>query len=281
MNSSLIAQPRRLPVVVSLVRHETIPSYIRRLAAANHLNPNGLIRYINAARDGRLEVLEAMTGHRTDRLDDVLVTNFHPWLHRRQEACHRCAGRRGITVPVHLAAPVDHTVCHRHERWLPGSSNPGDQHQCRLHDLREVLIAQRHHRQLVRDHGVDQATAAYTAAEHVTQRWAHRGDWPQHRNQRLQQALGAGSWRIDPAHPLITMVNYPETIALAHVLANPYWTRRAISDNPDEIAAFHAEVGRRLHIPYLPYTGIDPLLQWQARARAIRHHAEIAQVQRD
>src|ERR1700733_11968482 len=52
---------------------------------------------------------------------------------------------------------------------------------------------------------------------YITQRWTHRGDWAQHRDRRLRHFLDP-AW-ISAAHPLITMVNYPETIALARLLA--------------------------------------------------------------
>lgn len=272
-------RPRRLPVTVALVRHETIGSYLHRLARANHLKPNALTRYVNAADDNRFEVLEALTGHRAERLDDLLVTSIHPRRHRRQEACRRCAAQSDILTPVHLAAPVHHTVCRSHKRWLTDDAGTDDGRQYPLHDLPEILRAQRRHRRLVRDHGVDQAADAVAAAEHITQRWTHRGNWPRHRNRRLQQILGPGDWRIDPAHPLVTMINYPETVALARLLADPHWTQFATSDDLDAIAAFHAEVGTRLHIPYQPHTGYDPLLHWQARVRAIRQYTAIPHLQ--
>jgi hypothetical protein len=280
MTYPLIDQPRRLPVTIPLVRDETIHSYLHRLAGANHLRATDLASYLDApARTSgphRFDRLAAMTGHPADRLRDMLAPAIHP--RHQREACRRCTAQRGIRTSVHLAAPTYRPTCHRHRRWLPDDYHP-DQQQYDLRDLPEVLIAQRHHIRLVREHGVDQAAGLVNHAGYITQRWTYRGDWAQHRDRRLRRFLDPDRWWISAAQPLITMVNYPETIALARLLANPRWTQQAISDDPAANASFYAEVSRRLNITYEPHTTHDPLLGWQQHARAARRYPEIVQLQ--
>ena len=274
-------RPRRLPVTIPLVRDETIHSYLHRLASANHLHADDLTSYLDTpsrtSGPHRFDRLAAMTGHPLDRLRDMLATATHPRHQRQREACHRCTAQHGIRTSVHLAAPTYRTTCRRHRRWLPDSYHYPDWQQYDLRDLPEVLTAQRQHIQLVRQHGIDKATKLVGHATYITQRWTHRGDWTQHRDRRLRRFLDPNRWWISETHPLIIMVNYPETITLATILGTPRWTELAISHDPAAITSFYAEVSRRLNITYQPYTAYDPLLGWQQHARATHRYPEIAQ----
>lgn len=272
--------PCRLPVTICLVRHETSGSYLARIARANHLDTRELTSYLDApARTSgphRFDRLAALTGHPVDRLRDMLATSVHPRRQHRHEACRCCTAQHGIRTTVHLAAPTHRTACRRHRRWLPAGYWPAQQ-QYDLRDAPEILTAQRRHTRLVHEHG-DHATGFVRQAAHITERWTHRGDWPEHRNRRLQRLLDPNQCWISETHPLITMANYPETIALARLLAAPRWTQLAISDDHADITRFHAEVSRRLDITYHPYASHDPLLDWQQHTRALRSHPEIAQL---
>lgn len=271
----------RLPVPIRLVRHEIVESYLTRLARANHLDPSELTDYLDASGNPcgshRFDRLAAVTGHPAERLHAMLATTVHPGQHRRREACHRCLAQHGIPTTVQLAAPTHHTICRRHRRWLPDSNNrPGQQYD--LSGLPEIVAAQRQHARLVTHHE-DQAAGFVTDAEHIIRRWTRYGHWPKHRHRRLWHILGPErSWIVE-TDPAVTMANYPETIALARLLANPCWFQHAISDGPADTARFHAEVGRRLDIHYRPYSVNDPLLDWQRHARTL--NPEMAQLSPD
>lgn len=228
-------RPRRLPVAVPLVRDEMIDSYLRRVAGANHLDTRDLTSYLDAPAGARgphrFERLAAMTGHHIDRLRDMLATAVHPRHQHQREACHRCTARRGIHTSVQLVAPTYITTCPRHRRWLPAGYYPSGA-QYDLADLPEILTAQRRHLQLIREHGIDEAAGFVSYSRHITDRWTHRRDWAQHRERRLSRFLDPTTTWVSQAHPLIEMVNYPETVALARIFATPRWTEQAISTDP-------------------------------------------------
>ncbi len=276
MNAELINRPRRLPMTVPLVRDETLNSYLARLAAANHLHHGELTDYLNGPAHRptghRLDRLGAMTGHPPSRLHDVLAITASR--RQRRQACRRCTAARGIRSTVHLAAPAHHPLCRRHRRWLPDEYFPGV-HQYDLREVPEILTAHRRHLRLVHHHGPHAADTVADAA-YITQNWARRGDWPQHRNRRLRRYLDPDQHWISNLHPLITMVNYPETIALAQLLATPPSAQLAISDDPADVARFNAHVRHRLRIPYQPYTVHDPLISWQHRTRTL--HREMRNI---
>jgi hypothetical protein len=73
------------------------------------------------------------------------------------------------------------------------------------------------------------------------------------------------------------MLNYPETVTLAGLLASEYWSTLASSRRRQDRDRFGAEVARRLQIPYCPRSVGEPLVDWQegeALARRRRAHEE-------
>lgn len=266
MAHSVTDYPRKLPVAVPLVRDETSRSYLSRLARANHLHPDKLARYLDLHEPHRSERLAVITGHSVERLRTMLANTDRLDSRQERHACRRCTARRGIHAPVRIAAPTYLCVCLRHQRWLPEDGATHQQYD--LRELPEMLTAQRHHLRLARQHGIVNTARLVDDAKRITQGWTRRREWGQHRNRRLRCLLDPDKWWIHEEHPLMIMANYPETIALARLLATPRWTQPAISEDPDTVAGFYAEVSRRLNLTYWPGGGTDPLQLWRQRSRA-------------
>jgi len=163
-----------LPIALPPVHHETLGSYLARLADANRLKPSTLPALLSEARhlqrDGdhtrhwhphAIDDLAALTGRpATTLLHALPALREHPnppqaitetTEHRIRPACRDCMAARGIHgLVIQRAAHHDH-VCLRHRRWLPA----GDQY--RLDALPEVMRANIRHRRLAR-----RADAPYT-----------------------------------------------------------------------------------------------------------------------
>lgn len=280
-------QARRLPVNVPLVRAETIDSYLARLARANHLSLRDFRAHLGLppTRNGRVDSdrLSVMTGHQPDRLSEMIVGSG-PWSGRgrvsplpaSRAACRRCTAARGIRGDVHRVT-ADLRVCRPHRRWL-GALGDGQSEQYDLSRLPEVVHAQRRHHRLLHRHGRDAGRTALFWATHISDRWTERGDWDQHRLRRQQRYLTAFPHHVDATDTLAPMLNYPETVTLAGLLASEHWSTLASSRRRQDRNRFDAEVARRLHIPYRSDAVGEPLVDWQegealARRRRAHEHA--------
>lgn len=272
---------RRLPVSVPPFPAEALDSYLARVAAGNHLPVDRLREHLRDPnhRPGTGPVLPARlaaaVGHPVEALRRTL-----PELHDRTKsgwdypghlldrfhdvprpACGACAAARGITRPVNHWAPAHRTVCLRHQRW----TGPTVRHltdQCHLAGVPEVLTAARRHRNLVRRHGHLRLTAAYRDAEGITLQWAQRREFGRHRDRRLD-VLAPGQHIVFLRDPVIHAAIYPDTVALASLLASPHWLTAAASPDGGERQRFLAEAARRLDLPeYTPYGFHEPLHHW-------------------
>lgn len=108
---------------------ETISSYMRGLAAVNHLAEDDLADTVAVERWTSVAVvmrrftagnLAAVTGHSAEKLTRALPELAQPQhrfsAHRVIQACPRCRRHRGGTVLIH---PLPHQhVCVRHNIWL-------------------------------------------------------------------------------------------------------------------------------------------------------------------
>lgn len=75
--------------------------------------------------------------------------------------------------------------------------------------------------------------------------------------------------RVYEHHPLIALVNYPETVTLMGILADPHWIEQATRRGRAGLDRFHSEVRHRLRINYEPYHWREPLEAWREQ---LRHH---------
>jgi hypothetical protein len=273
------SQPLRpLPRTVRPVHRETIDSYLARLAAANRIPPQGLLRHLQATPSHRDQALpqrlatasgypeQSLIGAlpelqylRADRVDPRIYfprqRNHYGVAH---PACQPCMAARGITTPVHIFVGEHQRVCVRHRRWL-------DQRQFDLTTTPEIVHAHQRRRRLARRHR-SRMLVAYADAHHIVQRWLrtpyHLRVLHQRWDQRLT-SLGETSNYLDFEDAALQAASYPETIALASVLASPYWVALAASRNTTHELWFYAEVAQRLDVSTCrPSSSYDPLHRW-------------------
>jgi hypothetical protein len=174
---------------------------------------------------------------------------------------------RGIAGDVWCVRP-DQRVCRRHRRWLGGLTRPsGEQHD--LTPLPEVRRAQQRHYQLLRRHGVDAGRSAIYRATAILDEWTERGDWSEHRERRLAR-LFVTSGHLPPGTGARRLVNYPEIVTLAGLLASEHWSSLASSRRRPDRGRFDAEVARRLQILYRARPAGEALVAWQAGEALVR-----------
>jgi len=278
----LIPEPARhirpLPRTLRPVHHETIDSYIARLATANALPAKTLLTYLGATPGRRnqalLQRLATASRQPPASLFHALVefqylgtgTPSHQTAFPRAwnyhgvalPACQPCMATRGITTTVVIFIPSYQRVCRQHCRWL-------DRRQIDLVNAPEIVQAHRRHRWIARRHGRRNATNAYGDAAHIVDRWIRRGD-PSRLHQRWAHRLTslAETRRVlDFDDPELLAAIYPETVALSSILSSRHWTSMATSDHAAQRERFYEETARRLDLPSVrPSDSYDPLFRW-------------------
>ena len=268
---------RPLPVRVPLVQAETLDSYLSRLAASNHLNPRDLCAYLGMrtrTRPPDLDRLAIMTGHPPHRLSSVLADACPPSGRNRltplpgRVACRQCTARRGISGDVYCVN-ADQRLCCRHRRWLGGLSEDST-HQHNITSLPDVVRAQRRHYRLVRRHGTHRGRDAIYWAGTIIDRWSEGGDWDEHRCRRLAVHCTATASSREPDAGLSPMVNYPEIVTLASLIADDDWRAIASADHRRDRVSFDREVARRLGLACTGFDSGDPLVSWQEAEAVVR-----------
>jgi len=129
----------RLPVAVPPARHETLASYLARLASLHGLSPRGLWHLVSTPRPGTRrraiipDRLAAVTGRPPGHLARALPELRRPepdwqaWRHQPQPRCPRCDARHD-GGPVTRLLPHHRYVCTGtgtgSARRTPGSPPP-------------------------------------------------------------------------------------------------------------------------------------------------------------
>lgn len=254
---------QRLPRTTTPFRGEALHSFLRRLAAVNHITVTDLQPLFGAATGKRPDPqwLSIVTGWPVAALVGRLrgLTEPEP-RHRFPGAlCRLCAARRNVfdTVIVYHDGHVN--VCSRHRLWIGGSHTAP---QYDISPLPELLTAQRTHRRLARQHGMLAVEAVYHDATSIIRRWTGRGQHTSHRDRRLRICFPN---RTDPPGRSETeMADYPETVALTALLISDVWTSKAISLGSRKVTLrqFYTEVGRRLDLDIRFDSIHDPLVGW-------------------
>ncbi|MGW2369716.1 Helicase associated domain protein [Streptomyces sp. NPDC001667] len=175
-------------------------------------------------------------------------------------ACPACtAARTGRRMPARRYLAPEQRVCTRHQYWLmflPGTGGlPVPLGLCP-----EVIKAQRRHIRLLRRSPA--AAQAFAVARAVTGSWWEE-PWPV--EERLWPARLEAT-RPDDAHPgwwkvaARDLITYPETIAVARVLASRHWQQRVVAQarghlpyRLGEMPALLAELARRLQRPWITH----------------------------
>ena len=256
---------QRLPRTVKPFRDETAHSFLRRLAAANHVSVTDLQPLIGSVGGKRPnpEWVSIVTGWPESVLVDRLhgLTAPEPRHQPTGTLCRFCAARRNVFEQVTVYRHLHINVCLRHQLWIGGNHHT---QQLDISPLPELLTAQRTHHRLVRRHGIESADAAYTDATRIIDRWMEQPASTIRRERRLRTCF-PGRHTQDPISWTETeIVNYPEAVALTGILISEHWTSKAISLGPrkDGLRQFYAEVRRRLDFDIRPTTFGDPMVTW-------------------
>ncbi|MFI1798968.1 hypothetical protein ACH427_16705 [Streptomyces sp. NPDC020379] len=275
--------PRTLPDPVPPARHEVPPSYISRLATLHGLDSHHLWwqvtqpAYPGASRRVVVpERLAALTGRSVHALAGAMPElrdpppNWEMFRHQPQTGCHLCDARHPGGKVVRLL-PHHTYVCLRHGTWIgpPDVDHPAVD----LTRFPEIIDAQRRHLLLLRRYGwaatYDAVLTALMICAHI---WYGEG-------RGLTDVRGVWNTWDSRVHHLIPFdrkkqdyvgystsrlfaVVYPEAVALAPLIASPYWRRLAAGTDAEQ-ARFLAEAARRVTYPYNePDRGGDAVAHW-------------------
>ncbi|WP_330346714.1 Helicase associated domain protein [Streptomyces sp. NBC_00582] len=183
-----------------------------------------------------------------------------------------CAARTGRRMPARRYLTPGERVCARHQYWLlflPGTSGlPVPLGRCP-----EVVDAQRRHVRLLRH--CPAGAQAFEVARAVTGSWWDQ-PWPNEEHlwpARLDATRPVGAdpgWWKTAARDLIT---YPETVAVAQVVASPYWQQQTIAqarghlpyrlgELPQLLAELAGQLGRPWLAHHLATVTHGPLFTW-------------------
>ncbi|RKT88110.1 TniQ protein [Saccharopolyspora antimicrobica] len=253
---------RRLPLPVPPVANESATSYLRRLAAVNHVHIDDLEDMITIGKKNPLASrkrpvdparLGLITGYSPGRLAEALPdlaernTRIMRRLPRPRPACPSCV-RRHRGGPVEIYLPDHRHVCIRHNIWLgslgpandawPDSRDPVD-----VNPLPTVRAAQRCHQRLVRRYGEKAAEYAVRTAREVWDRanqthFLGRHEW------KLLEIFRPGAREVSTRDPLAHAIRYPSIVTIAGVLASPHWQQKASFWDTKQQA--FDEIGRRI-----------------------------------
>ncbi|MEU3437910.1 hypothetical protein [Streptomyces sp. NPDC006863] len=177
--------------------------------------------------------------------------------HQPQTGCHRCDARYPGGRVVRLL-PHHTYVCLRHGTWIgpPDIDHPAVD----LTRFPEIIDAQRHHLLLLRRYGwaatYDAVLTGLMLCAHIWSpdgRPVPFGTWDAF-DDRLDILIPFDREKQDyfgySASRLFAAV-YPEAVALAPLIASPYWRRLAGGPEAEQ-ARFFAEVAGRVTYPYIP-----------------------------
>jgi hypothetical protein len=271
-------RPPRLPIPVPPAQHETLASYLARLAGLHGMAPRDLWEPISTPRPGtaRRDVLAdrlaALTGRPREHLAGALPELRDPqpdwsaWRHQPQPGCLRCDARHEGGAVARLL-PHHRYVCTRHRYWI-GPPDAGQPATALGDDLDEVVRAQRRHLRLLRRHGpaatFDAVLTGFLVCGHL---WDDRPEadttsWQRRWERRTKVLIPVGAEAATFSAFRLFAAVYPEAVALATVIASPTWRQQA-SGTPKQQQRFLTQIGRLLDRQnYQPPDAGDAITHW-------------------
>ena len=277
---------RPLPRPAAPFRDETITSYLSRLAGANHIDPAALRRLLASSdrKDapvplGRLAAVTGLPGRLLAcAMPQICTTSELSGLPARDRprarpgwaflACRACVAGQ----PVTRWALHDDVMCSRHRRWISRYHEQPD-----LTAQPEILHAHRRHRRLIRRHGRDPVMRAVRDAQRICIGWRLDGLPDPGFGRRMEIFCGPGWDDRDEWTPqALDAAAYPQSVALARLLANPYWRDRILGNHWAGHDEFTAELQRTVAPGYTwdyrpparwRRDRDDPLLEWRLHTR--------------
>ncbi|MGD0687009.1 MAG: hypothetical protein ABSA03_18070 [Streptosporangiaceae bacterium] len=291
---------RALPVTLRPLGGETVISYSRRLAEANDLPPTAIMRALGQVIPGsghhllnhdawlndqaitRLEALSALPRHRLATAlpalrwgpprwfpplpeDSPALRCYRPWPAARP-ACRLCALHAGGGTGALVRPQASPLLCRPHLRWLGGA---GETAQTDISAAPEILTAHRRYQQLLaKSSGGDREWTAVSigAAWGITMHWAGEPHRRPRLRSRWQDRAGRLGLTGPPSQPAVT---FPETVALAQVLADLDWRRHVAMVPEWQLDRFYQRIARRLGEPSCREPArSDPIVTWTTRHRS-------------
>ncbi|SLJ80639.1 TniQ family protein [Mycobacteroides abscessus] len=276
----------RLPIPAGPARHETVQSYLTRLAMLHGLPARELWEHVSttSATDlsgrtrGRVvhaERLAVVTGRPVEHLGLALpelrdpAPDWSTWRHQSQPGCGRCDARHD-GGPVLRLLPHRHYVCTRHRYWI-GPPDAG-QLPTRLPDRvgDQIVAAQHRHNRLLARYGsaatFDAVLTGFLFCGHLWTRWPQRDRateavrrWEQRARSLIPQATETTTYSTS----LLFAAVYPEAVSLAGLIASPAWRQRAHADTAGQ-REFLTEACRRVGraVPDLDDDRADAIRHW-------------------
>ncbi|WP_143681370.1 hypothetical protein [Streptomyces sp. 2R] len=178
-----------------------------------------------------------------------------------QEACTWCTKAKGVVMPVRHWVPVGTKLCLKHGRWTADRAKQFD-----IGSLPDVLQAQRRYHRLVLHHGWKAGVLAIREASELGWRWwdnyADEHPW----RHRLTVCCGP-QWNGYENDPRIVACTYPETVALAELLASPQLRRLPFTGEEADMQRFITEIRIRAAPSYV-HDDSDrrhPLVRWMQK----------------
>ena len=169
----------------------------------------------------------------------------------------RCALERTGTLRVEIYTTHDQVLCPRHRLWT-GEGVHGPTEQLSIQAAPEVLAAWHHHKNLVTRFGRSGVRKAFHIAGIINWRWY---DQFHHFTPALDtyDALAGNQPRNANSHAAVAAALYPSVVALAAIMASPYWARIAHSGRP---AQFLERVTSEVTDGWAPTGAADTLRFW-------------------
>lgn len=276
----------RLPIPAGPARHETVRSYLTRLAVLHGLPAGELWNHVAttkvADRSGRAqgrvvlaERLAVLTGRPAAHLGLALPELRDPspdwtaWRHQSQPGCGRCDARHD-GGPVLLLLPHHHYVCIRHRYWIgpPDAGQPPTPLHDRVSD--QMVFAQRRHNRLLAHHSpaavFDAVLTGFLFCGHLWTQWPQRDHATAavHRwDQRARWLIPPGTETTSYSTSLLFAAVYPEAVSLAELITDPAWRQRASGDTAGQ-RMFLTEACHRLGraVPDLDNKRADAIRHW-------------------
>ena len=228
-------------------RHETVASYLARLANLHGLDPGEPWQQASTPQPGTRRrvinpsLLAAITGRPAEHLARALPELRRPgpdwqaWRHQPQPGCPRCDARHD-GGPVTRLLPHHRYVCTRHRYWI-GPPDAGQPATPLGPELGGIVHAQRRHLRLLRRYGTAAAYDAVLTGFLLCGHWwtdqPGDGDGPWQRWTRRAEVLippGTESTQFSASRTFAAA--YPEAVTVAGLIASPAWRSRAAGDPP-------------------------------------------------
>jgi len=269
----------RLPIPAAPARHETVASYLGRLAALHGLKIRELWDAVSTTtqasspRDVDAGRLAAVTGRPGDQLARALpelrtpAPDWTAWRHQPQPRCPRCDARHD-GGQVQRLLPHHRYVCTRHRYWIGPPDAGQTASELRGPVTREIVATQHRHLRLVHRHGaavaLDAVLTGFLICGHLwnephhdwdsaVDRWSDRASW------LIPRGLEFAEFSTSKLFAVI----YPEAVGIAALIAAPAWRALAAGTSDQQQVSRRAIARRLFHDgDYTPPQAGDAILHW-------------------